>query len=130
MASASFLEITYSFASTSDNEANGSIWDHDLDTIFSFPESGLMASFCACPTTTASGLRFSRWVTPVLFNDSVYFPLCINACPWITSNLTLPLRPTRFRACNKLNSRSCVFFNSTQILALSSDDQADKRGVN
>jgi hypothetical protein len=117
------LEITDSFTAAADNEADCTIWHHNLETVLAFTESGLMTALC----DFTSAASFTGRVASILLDNPIYFALCIHAGTRISGDPALALGSGSFRASYELDSGSGDFFNTAEIFTLTTDHKTHQR---
>ena len=125
MAAASFLQITDCLTTATNDQSNGTIRHHNLDTILPFTKSRLVATLGDFASTTSLTSR----VSAIFFNDPINFALCFQAGARISGDSTLSL-PSIVGAGHELDSGRRNFFNTAEIIARPTDHKANQRRIN
>ncbi len=122
MTLAALLQISDRLAASSDNEAHGPIRHHDLDAVLAFSKRRLM--------TTDAAVEGRTGLLAVVLDDAPNLVLGVVARLPSPGDSTAAVLPGPFRPRRELHSRAGLGFDPTQILALSSNDETNHRGVN
>lgn len=124
MAARTLLEISNGLASSSDDEADSAIWDHDLHMVLAIPQG-------RCSTSGRVARLFLSAVQgahSAVLNDSVDGRLDLSTTSPRAGDLALA-KGTAIGGSQELDTAVGVGFDPSQILTLSADDKANEAGL-
>lgn len=132
MAAAALLQVTDGFAAASNDQAHGSIGDHDLERVFAFLCNGSRGRWSASvPAAVCGSLsphvgRSTTSPHATVLDDAVDHIFCSLALSPGPCNLALPIFLVRVRCRDELDSAPAILLDAAEILALATNDEADE----
>jgi len=125
VATASLLEISDSLASTADNQANGSIGDHNLEAVLAFFEGGRGGRSSRVPRASVDG-SLATAAHATVHDDPVNHLLGLFSLGTRSGDLARAVGLVGSGRGDKLNTASTLTLHAPKILALTADDETNK----
>ena len=127
VAPTSFLQVSNSFATTTNDQTNSTIRHHDLHAVFTLTQrtghGGVSSSSTAAATLVESSAGNGTHTR--VFNNSINGRLGFGAPGLRTTDSALTIRALVIRASNELYAASRLRLDTSQVLALSANDEAN-----